>query len=93
MQKVRLEETTVRKDQMAALAKTRLRSKIPQLIQALTGHVRSHHCFLLQQLWAHLDELNSQITSLDQQIECVTAPYAELITCLNTVSTKVIRSL
>jgi len=38
---------------MAELAKTRLRSKIPQLVQALTGAVRNHHCSSSSGTWTN----------------------------------------
>ena len=71
--------------QMAELARTRLRSKIPQLVQALTGHVRPHHRFMLQQLLDHLDELNEHIGTLNQQITQLTAPYATCIDRLTAI--------
>lgn len=64
---------------IAELAKTRLRGKIPQLVAALTGYVRTHHRFLLHELLNHLDELKAHITNLDQQITHLTAPYTDLI--------------
>jgi hypothetical protein len=40
---------------MAALAKGRMRSKLPLLEQALTGRVRDHHRCLLTMQLAHID--------------------------------------
>ena len=37
-------------EEMAQLAQKRMRSKIPQLVEALTGQVREHHRFMLQEL-------------------------------------------
>jgi hypothetical protein len=42
---------------MAALAKRRMRSKIPMLEQALTGTVRDHHRRLLTLQLGHIDFL------------------------------------
>jgi transposase len=53
---------------LAELARGRLRSKIPQLEQALTGVVRAHHRFLLAQQLAHIDFLDEQITAVSEQI-------------------------
>ena len=55
--------------QMAELAKGRLRTKIPALEKALTGLVRPHHRFLLGQQLSHIDFLDEQIESLNQEIE------------------------
>src|SRR5262249_18368579 len=49
---------------MAALAKRRMRSKIPLLEQALTGLVRDHHRRLLAIQLAHIDFLDEQIDTL-----------------------------
>lgn len=54
---------------LADLAKGRLRNKLVQLEQALTGRVRSHHRFLLAQQLAHLDFLDEQIEAISQEIE------------------------
>jgi transposase len=53
---------------MAELAKGRLRSKRPELEQALTGLVRDHHRRLLAIQLAHIDFLEEQIDSLGGEI-------------------------
>lgn len=72
--------------QMADLAKRRLRQKIPQLVEALTGFVRAHHRFLLQELLHHLDELNAHLTRLNEQIAALTEPYQALIERLDAIT-------
>lgn len=72
--------------QMAHLALGRLRRKLPLLVEALTGWVRPHHRFMLQQILHHLDELRERIESLDQQIQAVCAPYATLLARLDEIS-------
>jgi len=58
---------------MAALAKRRMRSKIPALEQALTGTVRDHHRRLLAMQLRHIDFLDEQIAALNSAIaHCVT---------------------
>jgi transposase len=54
---------------MAELAKGKLRNKLPELEQALTGLVEAHHRFLLAQHLAHIDFLDEQIDAVGQQIE------------------------
>ena len=71
--------------QIAELAKGRLRNKIPQLVEALTGQVRSHHRFLLQEVLTHLDELNGRIHTLDQRIREATAPHEAIIERLDAI--------
>jgi transposase len=50
---------------MAALAKRRMRSKIPALEQAFTGRVRDHHRHLLTLQLRHIDCLEPQIEALN----------------------------
>jgi transposase len=54
--------------EMAELALGRLREKIPQLRQALEGHVTEHHRFVLGRLLAHLSYLENQIEHFSQRI-------------------------
>ena len=54
---------------MAALAKRRMRSKIPLLEHALTGIVHDHHRQLLAMQLAHIDFLDEQIEALNRAIE------------------------
>lgn len=70
---------------MAELAQKRLRQKIPQLVQALTGHVRGHHRFMLQEILQHMDELNRRIADLNARIEELTAPYASILERLDAI--------
>jgi transposase len=70
---------------LAELAKGRLRHKIPDLVEALVGRVRSHHRFMLQQTLNHLDELYVRIASLDQRIQTLVAPYETIIVRLMTI--------
>jgi transposase len=53
---------------MAELAKGRLRNKIPELREALTGVVDDHHRFLLAQQLAHIDFLDEQIEEINAEI-------------------------
>lgn len=53
---------------MAALAKGRLRNKLPELAKALTGIVAPHQRFLLAQQLVHIDFLDEQIETVSQQI-------------------------
>lgn len=53
---------------LADLAKGRLRQKREQLVAALQGNVREHHCFLLASHLTHIDFLDEQIALFDLQI-------------------------
>jgi transposase len=53
---------------MANMAKGRMRSKLPELEQALTGIVSEHHRFMLSEQLAHIDFLDGQIANISQEI-------------------------
>lgn len=53
---------------VADLAQGKLRAKVPQLEQALTGHLKPHHGFLLAELLAHIDYLDEAITRVSGEI-------------------------
>jgi len=72
--------------EMAQLAQKRLRSKIPQLVEALTGQVREHHRFLLREILQHLDELNQRIATLNRRISLAVAPYESIIQRLDGIT-------
>jgi transposase len=65
---------------MAALAKRRMRSKMPALEQALTGRVRDHHRHLLTLQLRHIDFLETQIEALNSAIaSCMTTLSQEAV--------------
>jgi len=55
-------------EEMAALAKGKLRSKLPQLQQALRGTVRSHQRFILAQMLGHVDFLDEALKQCSEEI-------------------------
>ena len=54
---------------LADMARQRLRKKIPQLQEALSGEIENHHRFLLGMLMSQVDFLEKQIEKLNQRIE------------------------
>lgn len=60
---------------LADLAKGRLRAKIPQLELALEGRVRDSHRLLLRLHLEHIDDLNSKIENLNEEIERLIVPF------------------
>jgi transposase len=72
-------------NQLAELARRRLRSKLPQLREALRGHLTEHHRFMLRQLMDHLDYLDRQIVAFEQRIEVLMRPFREAIQRLMTM--------
>jgi transposase len=63
-------------DELADLAKRRLRGKIPELKRALHGRVTDHHRFLLRALLDQIESLEGLIARFDAQIERELAPFA-----------------
>jgi transposase len=70
---------------LAQLAKKRLRSKIPELTEALTGRFKKHHAFLAQ---IHLDIIDNHTNAIDEitkQIEVVIKPFREVKELITTI--------
>lgn len=61
---------------LAELARRRLRVKIPQLRQALTGRFTDAHALVLGEILAHIDYLDAAIDRLSHRIDDVIAPFA-----------------
>jgi transposase len=62
---------------LAELSKGRLRKKIPQLREALSGRFREHHALMVRLVLDHTAYLEAAIADLDTQIDRVMAPFAE----------------
>lgn len=68
--------------ELAALARGRLRAKVPELEKALEGQVNVHHRFLLRELMRHLVFLEGQVARFEKQITSQMRPFewaAELL--------------
>jgi transposase len=59
---------------MAELARRKLRLKIPQLTEALSGRVNEHHRFMLQLLLDQIEQMEAQVLKLDHRLEEVMSP-------------------
>ena len=66
-------------EQLADLAKTTLRRKIPQLRLALDGSLNQHHRFWLRQMMDHLEFLEGKIFVIEQEIDRRSRPYEDAI--------------
>ena len=60
---------------LADLAKGRLRNKIAELEQALTGRVAAHHRLMLSLHLEHIDDLHLKLERLQQAIEAHVVPF------------------
>src|SRR5262249_23067047 len=72
-------------EQLADLARKRLRGKIPELQRALHGRVTEHHRFLLRMYLDHIDDLEGLIGRLSARVEQLLAPFAPAQERLETI--------
>jgi transposase len=70
---------------LAEMARTRMRVKIPQLVEAFTGHFDDHHRFLLAQMLARIDGIDADIAVLDAEIEAHLAPFDHAVQRLDEI--------
>jgi transposase len=70
---------------LADLARSRMRSKIPELTNALTGRFTEHHAFLLGSMLDHIEAQESEIAALDARIDEVIAPFVSQVELLCTI--------
>jgi transposase len=64
---------------LAALARGKLRAKLPALRKALEGRVQPHHRFLLRRILAHMDFLEQFIAQVEGEIEQHLRPLEEAV--------------
>ncbi len=67
-------------EHLAALAKKRLKEKIPELRSALQGYARDHHRFLLREFLDEWNALAERISRVEQEIDRRIAPYEHAVT-------------
>jgi transposase len=72
-------------EQMATLAKGRLRAKRDELAKALEGRVKPHHRFVLIELLCQIDSLDETIARFNEQIEAYSRPFETAVTLLDTI--------
>ncbi len=70
---------------LAELAKGRMRSKIPDLAQALTGHFNAHHAQLARSMLQRLELVEQALAELDAVIAEACAPWQHQIDLLETL--------
>jgi transposase len=70
---------------LAEMAQTRMRRKIPQLTEALTGHFDADHARLARALLGRLDLVDQALAELDETIAAACRPWAAQIELLKTI--------
>jgi transposase len=71
--------------QLAELAKGRLRAKRAELAQALQGRVQAHQAFLIAELLEHVDYLDEAIARVSQEVAERIRPFDDDIARLDTI--------
>ena len=72
-------------EQLAKLARGKLKSKIPELEQALEGRVRDHHRFLLAEFLDEWEALGDRIARLEAEIDRQIRPFEPAVTLWQTI--------
>lgn len=70
---------------LAEMAKGRMRSKIPDLAQALEGHFDVHHARLARSIMDRIDRVEAAMVELDEAIAAQCAPWQHQIDLLETI--------
>jgi transposase len=70
---------------LANLARGRMRSKRPQLQEALTGRLEPHHLILIRRVLEHVDFLDESLAQLQQAIDPYLAPFEEALELVQTI--------
>lgn len=70
---------------MADMAHSKLRRKIPDLTEALTGHFDDHHAIIVGQLLDRLAYTERAIAAVDAELGVRMAPYARQLELLQTI--------
>jgi transposase len=71
---------------LARMARGTMRKKISVLQEALTGHFRGHHGYLLRMMPGRVDGLTAQIEALTGRIGEVIAPFAAQVAQLDEIT-------
>jgi len=66
-------------NEMADLARLKMRTKIPELRLALQGHVTEHHRFVLAELMDQMEDLERRIERFSRRVEEISGPFAAAI--------------
>lgn len=72
-------------EQLAKLARGKLKSKIPELERALEGRVRDHHRFLLAEFLDEWEALGDRIARLEAEIDRQIRPFEPAVTLWQTI--------
>ncbi len=72
-------------EQIAHMARGRLKSKEADLVKSLQGRLSDRHRFLLKKIQNHIQWLENHISEIDRQVEKAMIPYKEQWQLLQTI--------
>lgn len=72
-------------EQVRAVVKTKLKKKVPQLVDALNGKVRLHHREMIRMHMSTIKFLEEQVEKLEQAIQELLKPYEKEVELLDTI--------
>lgn len=67
---------------LAEMAIGRMRNKLPQLMEALSGHFGPHHALAAQQILDHVDFIDGSVAALSAQIGLRMEPFSSVFELL-----------
>jgi transposase len=67
------------------MARSRMRTKIPQLEEAFVGYFTDHHRFLLAKMLSRIDALDADIADVEAEIDAQIAPFAAAVARLDEI--------
>lgn len=73
-------------EEIANLARKKLRKKIPELVEAVKGNVCEHHRYLISMSLRHLESLAELISDLNERIDAAMEPYRKQESQLSTIT-------
>lgn len=81
-----LEKDELTMEEIAGLAKGKLKKKVNQLAEALNGNVTDHHRFLLKLHFENIEHVSKQIVKIDMEINKRLVPYEDEFNLIQTVT-------
>jgi len=71
---------------LAQMAKSRMRTKIPQLEEALSGHFGDHHAVVCRKVIDHIDHIDGAIADLTSEITRRLVPFEAAVILLCSIT-------
>jgi transposase len=80
-----LNKDTLTREEIALMARGKLKRKVDQLVEALNGKVTEHHRFLLRLHLSNIAFMADQIQEIDERIRICMIPFREQETLIQTI--------